>query len=245
LAIVSEAVSVLFNAASLAQGALRPVSRNRVVLDSFPIDCTLEESHDYDAQITEYEVERGSDITDHRRTKPASITIAGLVSDTPLDKSLVIAAVRAASSIYGFGIDAITAVEKIASGDAQLSNLAFQVLKELFDSSTPFTVVTSLRTYEDMMVSSLRISKNQKTGMALPFVVTMKEIRFVDTAITTIAAQPQPPKKKRGHMQGGKASKAATDKGTAAFKLIDGGLHGGASSYRDYLLSQGIQPEAP
>src|SRR3954470_5977684 len=90
-----QGLSILFNAAQLAAASLR--GPKRIQLDTLEVDCTLSETYAYEADVTEFEVEKGANISDHRRTKPVELTVAGLISDTPLDQDLVTAAVAAAA----------------------------------------------------------------------------------------------------------------------------------------------------
>src|SRR5713101_5273233 len=106
---VLQTISLLVNAAGIAAGALRPPFRTSIspgglptpaipavaLLDVITIDATLQEVHKADAEVTEHPVELGADITDHVRPKPVELRIEGIISDTPIDDSLLNAAARA------------------------------------------------------------------------------------------------------------------------------------------------------
>jgi len=49
----------------------------------FVSDVTLSEGHLVQNKITFFPVEEGGDIADHVRTEPRSISISGLITDTP------------------------------------------------------------------------------------------------------------------------------------------------------------------
>lgn len=186
-ATVGQGVSILFGAAQL-MGNKPP----RVSLDTFTIDCTLTEAIDLEADVSEFEVETGSNISDNRRTKPAEISLAGVVSDTPIgDTSLIAEAVRLAAGPLNIALDAFRGLTS-SSGAASISSQAFYKLQSLFEFGSlatedgTFTVTTSFRVYDNMVVKSLRFTRDAKTGKALVFTCTLREIRTVTTATTFI-----------------------------------------------------------
>lgn len=239
-------LSILFSAAAIGQSRLRPPQKVQISTDELQvlsIDCTLSESHDYEAEVTEFELERGADISDHRRTKPVSLTLAGIISDIPLDKDIREEAARLfGGPITGFGIDAVTAAQKLLSGDVRISVQAFEKLKALHEGSVTFTVWTPLRLYTNMVILSLRISKDPRTGSALPFMLTMRELRFVETATTIITVAAAQQRTRLGQQNGKDAPQSLKDKAGGAFKALDAVTHGGASAQVEWLQSQGIKP---
>jgi hypothetical protein len=190
-----QGLAIVFNAAQLALGAVR--GPKRIKLDSLQggkpglnyieVDCTLSESYAYEADVTEFEVETGSNVSDHRRTKPAEFSISGIISDTPLDSNLVEAAVAAAAPALGLAVNAFGTAEKLLAGDATLTREGFRKLEELYQREATFRIETKFRSFENMVVKSLHIQRDSGTGLALPFTATFKEIRFVSTASTTIS----------------------------------------------------------
>jgi hypothetical protein len=182
----AQGYAVLFNAAAIGQSVLRPPQR--VVLDTFQIDCTISESIDYDADVTEFEVETGSNITDNRRTKPLEMSIAGLVSETPLDPNLIIDALQLAAGPLGIAVrPGVGALSSALFGAVSMTSHAFNSLLALYNSDATFTISGGPRgSFTNMVVKSLRFTRDAKTGDALAFAATFKEIRTVETATTVI-----------------------------------------------------------
>lgn len=228
----SSGVSVIFNAGQAALAHYR--KPQRVTVDSFEIDCTLSETHAYDADVTEFEVERGANINDHRRTKPAELSISGLVSDTPFDKDEIRNAVKLAGPALGLALDAVSTAQAILADDAQITKEAFQKLIDLYENGGAFaqlteagpvnltrdgtmTVATKYRTYTGMVIKSLRFERGSRTGRALPFSVTFREIRTVETA-TAVLTQPAVLQGKND--LGGKALKDGSDFSIGSFDTV-------------------------
>lgn len=114
------------------------------------VDVTIQESHEFGAQVTDWPIEGGSVITDHVRLEPRSLTIEGFVSDTPLD-SIGLGNVRSAT--------------------------AFELLEQLWEARVPFIVISQLRFYTSMVIESLVIPKTRES--ALKFTCTMREVTIV------------------------------------------------------------------
>lgn len=125
------------------------------------VDVTIEESHDFGAGVTDWPVEGGALITDHVRLKPKSLTITGFVSDTPLDLvGLSLGRSRAAS--------------------------AFFVLEQMWQARVPFTVVSQLRVYNNMVIESLSVPKQRE--QAIRFTCSMREVQLVSGQNTLLPA---------------------------------------------------------
>lgn len=132
-----------------------------VFIDGYEIDAFVREEEAIENEITEHQVERGADIADHVRARPGTITVEGVVSDTPLGDL----AGRRAS-------DVPPSVEALAR------------LRAINRARQPVTIITTLDTYTDMVIESLMIPRDAKTGKALRFTARFKNVRVaeVDTA---------------------------------------------------------------
>lgn len=115
------------------------------------VDVTLEETHNFKAIPTDFPVEGGSFITDHVRLEPLSLSISGFVTDTPLTSS-------------GIGLGRAKTVS------------TFYLLEQMWRDRVPFTVLSQLRIYSNMIVESVSIPKSRES--ALRFNATLREIQF-------------------------------------------------------------------
>lgn len=152
-----------------------------LIIAGYEIDVAELEEHVFENEITEHPVESGSDITDHVRARAITVTVDGVVSDTP------------------FGALAKRRDELVIVGGeafAKPSEEAFARLLEINDTREPITIETSLRTYTDMVLESFRAPRNAGTGDALRFSATFKQIRLVTNERTTVLVSVPRGKKK-------------------------------------------------
>jgi hypothetical protein len=125
------------------------------------LDASISESHSYTAEVTTNPVESGGEITDHVTIKPDQLTIEGFVTDTPV-------------KIF----EGIQDLLQQKSGSGEVSKSAYETLKLLFESKQPFTVVTGLTTYSDMVLKRLSIPRDRSTGQTLRFTAELQQVEF-------------------------------------------------------------------
>lgn len=159
-------------------------------IPDFFIDVTLTEAHQSDSEPTENPVEEGVTITDHIDLKPVTFTMTGTVSNTPLNFGTSIqGAATAAGSLVGkriagpLGVHAGVAAGAFAGllssiGGSRTKN-AFDYLRDLQSKRVPFTIITGLHVYKSMVITSLTVNRDSKTGNSFNFSATMKQIRIV------------------------------------------------------------------
>lgn len=155
-----------------------------VTIDGYVIDCAVTEEHSDENEITQHPVETGADIVDHIRRKPSTVSIQGIVSDTPLP-----------------------AIEALRSETTLPSQEAIEKLTALNLARETFNVTTSLRSYDNMALVSLSIPRDVKTGDALTFNARFQEVILVTNNRVTVTVSSARGKKKVN--RGNKPTKAA------------------------------------
>ncbi|WP_011298555.1 phage baseplate protein [Cupriavidus necator] len=140
-------------------------------IGTITIGATIEESHQDELQITEHPVEKGAEINDHAFKRQPEVVIKCGWSNSDL------------KALAG-SLQAIFEGGSLPSAD-YISTVYSQLLA-LQETRQPFDVVTSLRMYQDMLFKSLGVVKDQKTGQALMVTATLKQIRIVQTQVTTL-----------------------------------------------------------
>lgn len=134
-----------------------------VIIDGFVIDAARNEEHEFASEVTEHPVEEGADIADHVRRQPNNVTIEGVVSDTPIGE-----------------------VAGLRDEGALPSDQAFALLQEIADSRRPVTVETSLQVFDNMILSSLNVPRDARTGDSFQFTAQFVQIALVTNQRTTI-----------------------------------------------------------
>lgn len=132
------------------------------------IDAVLSEDHFYNSRVTNYPVEDGRIISDHIINEPETLQITGVVSDTPL------------SFLAPFN----------------RSINAFQRLVEIHNRKELITVVTGIKVYVNMAITSLQVPRNVQSGQSLTFTMDFQKvnldssIRFVENPNNPFNKQP-------------------------------------------------------
>ena len=159
------------------------------IIDTVTLDASLSEMHHGENEITEHPVETGADITDHINPKSDTVTIEGLVSNTPITATQN---TRAVSS-QGQQLQTTTQQEQPA-GKVGYAESAYRALLDIKDSGKIITIVTKLRTYTSMAMVSLDVPRNAQVGDVVRFTAVFKAIRTVQnqsfyTPVKTVIAQ--------------------------------------------------------
>jgi hypothetical protein len=118
------------------------------------LDATISEEHHYTARVTSYPIEDGRIISDHIVNEPETIQITGVVTDTPL--SIL--------SFFNRSID------------------AFNRLIQIHQNKEIITVVTGIKVYTNMVMTSLQIPRSVQTGQSLTFVIDLQRV-YLDLSV--------------------------------------------------------------
>ena len=124
---------------------------NNVPLITF--DTMVTEEHKYSSRVTYYPVERGTIVSDHIFKQPDVVILSGLVSDTPLN-------------IFAPSIRSIA---------------AFNALVRIFEERLIIKVITGIKIYDNMAITSLDVPRSMKTGQTLTFNIQLQKIIFDDS----------------------------------------------------------------
>lgn len=167
-------------------------------LGSIEVDATLREVMTDELQATEHPVEHGASIADHSYVRPSVVII-----DCGWSNSNLKALVGAVTSLFsGGGVSRANYVNGIYS----------QLLK-LQQSRELISVTTGLRNYDKMLITSLRVDRDEQTSEALMVSATCRQMLIVNTRSTTLpdqANQADPASTAEVVSMGGKQSAAAT-----------------------------------
>lgn len=112
------------------------------------LDATISEDHHYVSRATQFPIENGSVITDHVINEPDTLSLSGVVSDSPL----------AFLSAFNRSTD------------------AFNRLVRIHELKERVTVVTGIKVYENMIMTSLSVPRTVETGQALNFVMEFQQV---------------------------------------------------------------------
>lgn len=153
----------------------------------------LDETQTFTSDIPEYPVETGFVISDNITLQPMELPLTLLLSDTPLT--------------WRGRVRSMSEVESM--------------LKELYFSKTPFTVVTPSGTFESMGITSMQIKRSSENGYNKEVSLSLKQINVTATKTASI-----PDSYGKSGATGANAGTASTSAGSTS---TGGGSSGGGS----------------
>ena len=153
----------------------------------------LDETQTFTSDIPEYPVETGYVISDNITLQPMELPLTLLLSDTPLTWR----------------------------GRVRSMSEAESMLKELYFSKTPFTVVTPSGTFESMGITSMQIKRSSENGYNKEVSLSLKQINVTATKTASI-----PDSYGKSGATGANAGTASTSAGSTS---TGGGSSGGGS----------------
>lgn len=185
--------------------------KTKATIGVVSLDASISETHTRNAEVTSHPVEDGADISDHIRLEPETLSIRGIVSDTPI---VWLATFRSPSPI----VDDITTV------NARV-DLAYAELQRVMNEGELVSVVTSLRAYENMAITGMSVRRDASTGNVLDVDLDLREVILAGTQTVEAPPEPSAAARKAAQSQGTQATSAAassTPGPSALFSLFGG-----------------------
>ncbi len=155
-----------------------PVKQSQI--GTVTVDAAVSEKHSFASTPTRNPVEEGAKVTDHVELEPVRLSIQGMISDSPLDfqilNNIAKGDFKAIGKSFKDGLNN-------SLGKTSRSIEQFEALLQLQKSRQPFEVITGLKIYKDMILTSLDIDRTATTGKALHFTAEMEQIRIVSSQV--------------------------------------------------------------
>ena len=134
----------------------------QTTIGNISLDATLSEDHSYLARATQFPLENGSFVSDHVVVEPIRLNIRGIVSDTPINL--------------------------LSDFNRSIDN--FNRLTRLFETKSIISVITGIRVYRNMVMTSLRVPRDVESGQSLTFEIDLQEMKFVNQNFSYFTNQP-------------------------------------------------------
>lgn len=148
-----------------------------IQIGAYIIDAALSEDHTFDSEATEYPVEQGSDITDNIRAKPIEVTVVGVVSNAPMGAIL---------KTRTFEGGTLTTATKVTDNETPVDD-ALAALLAIRDAREPVPIITSLKSYDSMAMTSLSVpSRDAQNAESLEFTAKFRQIIIITNARTLV-----------------------------------------------------------
>lgn len=115
-------------------------------------DLILNESHNFNNTVTDYNVEDGSFVSDHIRNEKLEGSVTGLITNFSLFSSALI---------------------------SNRSQIVFEKLEQLWRDRELVDIVTVYKVYKNVAITSISISRTNDQGEAIEFEISFKEVNVV------------------------------------------------------------------
>lgn len=161
-------------------------------IGSLVLDATLNDSHSYTNEITDYPIEEGANINDHIKKNPITITITGFITNSPITflEDISQATIDEVAENKAKNLSAISS-NRISGAFSELMRIVGDDSSTQNISITPnnpkiVEVVTGLRVYTDMVMSKLEINRTPSDGESLRFSATFKKVKKAKSKIALV-----------------------------------------------------------
>jgi hypothetical protein len=176
--------------------------------ETLVLDAAPSEDHGSSAEVTQFPVETGANVTDHVRQLPDHLRIEGVVTNTPFP-----------SQIVG-GNDATFADDMRTGAYSDRAETAFNKVRALL-SGVLVTVSTELRSYDSMVLQTLSAPRSAAIGDVVRFTADFVHVVMVSTQTVQLARSPKPAKVKTGTQP--KKEVGKDDRPSSALRTLAGG----------------------
>jgi len=154
-------------------------------LAGIEFDAVLEDTFESTVEFTQYGIESGANAVDHGIIQPITWTLTGAVSNNELRLSATDIATGGASNLFGGVGSAILGLSAgyLAGSSDTRSSSAFALLFDLQTLRQPFTIDAGDITLTNMVIATLRRTKNPENESGLIFEAELQELPTLDTVI--------------------------------------------------------------
>lgn len=175
----------------------------------------VDEEINLSAEVTDYPVETGANISDHNRAQPDEVTVELLFTDAITrvdilsprpevihqevqvpDQPFSLTTLTSTANLLAAGIGALTPKQRFTLGafappDKPRVIEAYEVIQELRAKGKLVTVKTTVDVFEDMAIMTAQVKRNSGTGNGGNITLTLKRIRFVSSDVTLAIPLPK------------------------------------------------------
>jgi len=169
------------------------------------LDAVINENHQASAQPTMYPVEDGSIVSDHVVQNPVTLSLTGIISDTPLPDTLTgqltqTLGAAATTLMPPLGVTLAStafAIYQTGQNETKRSKEAYGILMALMTGNrnanpptppVPFTVLTKYSRYESMIITNLTFPVDASTDGQLVVTVDMMRMVRVSPQVVNLAS---------------------------------------------------------
>jgi len=154
------------------------------------LDAAKSRGFEAAAEVTELPVEEGSPITDHVRPTNPTVSIEGVISNTPIvvPSTQMGGVTRVVRSISLSGQGGAKATVLALSAAVDRRRVCDAILADLVERGASITLTTPTRIVENLAITRYKVDESAETGKSLAFVMEFKRLRIAVTARAPVPA---------------------------------------------------------
>lgn len=160
-------------------------------------EASLSETHSRESTPTEFPIENGRTINDHIVLKPQRLEMSMIITDHPISglAGLVTEAATTLTSkltppigtiALGAGLGGLALFSSLVKKSDSPSVAAYKQILKIQELGEPFTVITSLYRYENMVISSLSVPRESANGDCLMASINLTQLTIVQPKVIQV-----------------------------------------------------------
>jgi len=155
-------------------------------------DAVTSISHQRSAVPSRNPIEDGSDLTDHVTLDPITLRVSAVISDNPLSivESLLTSALTTIPDPTAFriAISQASIARLVINKIQDRMQVAFDYFEQLYRNRIPFTFVSGLKTYRNMVITNYETPTDSNTGQIIRFNLTLQQVFIAEGRSVDLAA---------------------------------------------------------
>lgn len=154
------------------------------------IDATLNEVIQYGAIVTEHPIETKTAVSDHIFKQPLRLKIEGYITDSPMQIMGLFETPLQKNSLNSMTRNIKKTLPFLSSDKP--SRQGYEALKALYQDRCLISVVTKLESFNNMAITSLVFTSNDKTRGKLEFVAELVQVIHAKVATNNVSISNKP-----------------------------------------------------
>jgi len=149
--------------------------RDGTSLETIAFDASLQETHAFSAQVTDFPVEEGTNISDHIRARPIELRIEAFISNNPLLN-------QGLNQTSSGGVNGSQRPARTSRNSIQ----ELAKLQQLMDEGVAVTIFTGFKQYDNMALQSLEVPRDSTVTKGFMVSLHFKQIQTVQSKVSQI-----------------------------------------------------------
>lgn len=162
-------------------------------------EASLAETHSRNSTPTKFPIENGKNISDHMILEPFELSITLIITDHPISSttglitsgiSTLTSKLTPPSGTILAGLGGLSLISSMFGNSPSVK--AYEQILKIQEMGDPFTVLTSLKRYQDMVIGQMSVPREAQSGGSLIVTFSLHQLKIVRPKIVQISALANP-----------------------------------------------------